>query len=107
MKFLQLCVQFCCIRRFRCFAGKLLILFTGLHKLLLQLLQIDVLKPPRLQQRNLPLQFLNPHSQSAGQFFAALPLLLRQIEFAAQIDCILFQRSNFFTPVLKKRFRRR
>ena len=47
MKFLQLRVQFCRIRSFRRFTGQLLILFTGLHELLLQILQIDGFKPPR------------------------------------------------------------
>ena len=56
--------------------------------------------------RKFPLQFLNPHSQSARQVFAALPLLLRQIEFAAQIDCILFQCSDLLPAILEKRLRR-
>ena len=106
MKFLQLRVQIRGIRRFQCFAGKLLILFAGLHKLLLQVLQIDILESLCFQRCNFTLQFLNPHSQPAGQFFAALSLLLRKIKFAAQINRILFQRSNFFTPVLEKRLRR-
>ena len=107
MKFLQFCVQFCRIRRFRRFTGKLLVLLAGLHELLLQVLQIDIFKPPCFQRCNFTLQFLNPHSQSAGEFFAALPLLLRQIQLAAQINRILFQLPNFFAPVFEKRLGRR
>ena len=106
MNFLQLCVQFCRIRRFRRIAGKLLILLAGLHKLLLQILQIDVFKPPCFQRCNFTLQFLNPHSQSAGEFFAALPLFLRQIQFAAQIDRVLFQFPDLVPAILEKRLRR-
>ena len=107
MNFLQLCVQFCRIRRFRRIAGKLLILLAGLHKLLLQILQIDVFKPPCFQRCNFTLQFLNPHSQSVRQFFAALPLLLRQIQLAAQIDCVLFQFPDLLPAILEKRLKRR
>ena len=107
MKFLQLCVQLCRIRRFRRFAGKLLILLAGLHKLLLQILQIDVFKPPRLQRHHLPLQVLYLGSQFSGQLFAALPLLLREIQLAAQINRILFQFPNFLPAILEKRLRRR
>ena len=106
MKFLQLCVQLRRIQNLRRFTGKLLILFTGLHELLLQILQIDVLEPPCFQRRDLPLQVLYLRIQFNGQLFAALPLLLCQIQFAAQVNRILFQRSNFFTPVLEKRLRR-
>ena len=106
MNFLQLCVQFCRIRRFRRIAGKLLILLAGLHKLLLQILQIDVFKPPCFQRCNFTLQFLNLCSQPVGQIFAALPLLLRQIQLAAQIDCVLFQFPNLLPAVLEKRLRR-
>ena len=105
MKFLQLRVQLRCIRRFRRFTGKLLVLLAGLHELLLQVLQIDIFKPPRLQQRDLLLQVLNLGGQSAGEFFAALPLLLRQIQFAAQINRILFQFPNFFPTILDKGLR--
>ena len=107
MKLLQLRVQFCGIWRFRRFTGKLLILLAGLHKLLLQILQIDVFKPPCLQRRDLPLQGLYLRIQFNGQLFAALPLLLRQIQLAAQVDYVLLQLPNFFTPVFEKRFRRR
>ena len=107
MKFLQLCVQFRGIQNLQCFAGKLLILLTGLHKLLLQILQIDVLEPPCLQRRDLPLQVLYLGSQVSGQRFAALPLLLRQIQLAAQVDCVLLQLPNFLPAILEKRLRRR
>ena len=107
MKFLQLRVQFCRIRCFRRFTGKLLVLLAGLHELLLQVLQIDVFKPTRLQRRDLLLQVLNLRGQPAGEFFAALPLLLRQIQLAAQINRILFQFPNFLPAILEKRLRRR
>ena len=48
------------------------------------------------------MQFLNLRGQSAGEFFAALPLLLRQIQLAAQINRILFQFPNFFPAILEK-----
>ena len=107
MKFLQPCVQLRRNQNLRRFAGKLLVLFTGLHELLLQILQIDVFKPTRLQRRDLLLQVLNLLGQSAGEFFAALPLLLRQIQLAAQIDCVLFQFPDLLPAVLEKRLRRR
>ena len=106
MKFLQLRVQLCRIRRFRRFAGKLLILLAGLHKLLLQILQIDVFKPPCFQRCNFTLQFLNLCSQPIGQLFAALPLFLRQIKFAAQVDRVLFQFPDLLPAILEKRLRR-
>ena len=106
MKFLQRRVQFCGIRCFRRFARKLLVLLAGLHELLLQIFQIDVLKPPRLQRCDLLLQVLYLRGQFSGQSFAALPLLLRQIEFAAQINRILFQRSDLLPAILEKRLRR-
>ena len=35
-----------------------------------------------------------------------LPLLLRQIQLAAQIDCVLFQFPNLLPAILEKRLRR-
>ena len=52
------------------------------------------------------MQFLNLRGQSAGEFFAALPLLLRQIQLAAQIDCVLFQFPDLLPAILEKRLRR-
>ena len=53
------------------------------------------------------MQFLNLRGQPAGEFFAALPLLLRQIQLATQIDCVLFQFPDLLPAVFEKRLGRR
>ena len=45
-------------------------------------------------------------SQFNGQLFAALPLLLCQIQFAAQVNRILFQLPDLLPAILEKRLRR-